>query len=59
MRNLATGQVEVIAEGFRPDLQELLSALRQGPPGARVSNIQVSWPEPQGDLGPFTVAPSA
>jgi acylphosphatase len=59
VRNLGTGQVEVIAEGARADLEDLLSALREGPGGARVSHVQVSWSEPHGGLGPFTVGPSA
>jgi acylphosphatase len=35
--------VEVEAEGPRPDLERLLEILRQGPYGARVDDVQVSW----------------
>jgi len=41
--------VEVEAEGPGPDLERLLELLRQGPYGARVDDVQVSWSdEPRG-----------
>jgi acylphosphatase len=41
--------VEVEAEGPGPDLERLLELLRQGPYGARVDDVHVSWlDEPRG-----------
>lgn len=55
VRNLPDGRVEVLAEGARPALEALLAACRRGPPAARVAEVEVSWQEPRGDLGPFEV----
>src|SRR5207302_10638407 len=42
-RNLATGGVEVIAEGERSAPEALIRALREGPPGADVRDLEVDW----------------
>lgn len=55
VRNLPDGRVEVQAEGTRQALEVLLAACRRGPPAARVAEVEVSWQEPRGDLGPFAV----
>jgi acylphosphatase len=45
-RNLADGQVEVVAAGRTEALHELEQWLWQGPPAARVSDVQRSdYPE--------------
>ena len=41
VRNLPTGQVEVVARGTEEDLACLDAALRQGPPAARVGDVRV------------------
>lgn len=46
VRNLPTGQVEVVAQGDDRALNQLLTLLRQGPPAARVTNVSVQWGEP-------------
>lgn len=43
VRNLGDDQVEVLAEGDRLALQELLEKLRTGPRGARVDQVQEQW----------------
>lgn len=44
--NLDDGQtVEVVAEGLRSDLDQLLEYLREGPRSARVEAIDVEWGE--------------
>ena len=44
--NLDDGQtVEVVAEGLRADLEQLLEYLREGPRSARVEAIDVEWGE--------------
>ena len=44
VRNLADGTtVEVIAEGPRAVLHELLTRVQQGPPGAHVENVDTHW----------------
>ena len=45
-RNESDGSVEVLAQGPRPALERLLAYLRQGPDGARVSDVRASWSTP-------------
>jgi acylphosphatase len=53
VRNRADGLVEVEAEGERPALEALVAFCRRGPPAARVEDVEVTWGEFRGDLGPF------
>ena len=55
VRNLPSGEVEVVAEGDRGLLEELIVELRRGPSGARVRNVLVSWEQARGECGDFTV----
>ncbi len=55
VRNLSDGRVEVVAEGPRGTVEELLVLLRQGPPLSHVSDIQVQWHEPTGEYADFSV----
>ena len=48
VRNLPDGGVAVEAEGPRPALHELLGRLREGPPAARVTSVDVNWHSPLG-----------
>ena len=43
VRNLPDGSVELVAEGQRPALEELLRAMQRGPLGARVTNVTAEW----------------
>lgn len=43
VRNLPGGQVEVVAEGEREQLEKLLAQLRIGPTQARVDNVDYRW----------------
>lgn len=55
-RNLGDGSsVEVVAEGPRLALAELLQLLQSGSRRARVEQIDVEWSKAQGDLRSFTV----
>ncbi|MBI4216000.1 MAG: acylphosphatase [Chloroflexi bacterium] len=47
--------VEVQAEGERKQLEQLLEALRTGPPGARVEEVEASWGEPAGSYQSFEI----
>ena len=54
VRNLPqSGAVEVKAEGKREQLEELLKRLHQGPPGARVEELEVNWGDYGGELSSF------
>ncbi|MDI6859159.1 MAG: acylphosphatase [Methanocellales archaeon] len=55
VRNLRDGRVEVLAEGEKSALDELLGKLREGPPGARVEKVDVMWEEYEGNLNGFRI----
>ena len=58
-RNRWDGSVEVTAEGSRIKLEQLLHALRQGPPMARVEEVDFTWLEPTGEFVGFNVRSTA
>ena len=53
--NRMDGSVEVVAEGPRPQLQKFLGWLYDGPPGARVREVQAAWQSPASNLSGFQV----
>lgn len=56
VRNHPSGdQVEVVAEGPRAQLEELLGRLRRGPSGAHVSHVEAEWQESTGEFGQFQI----
>ena len=52
---LLDGTVEVVAEGERDKLEQLLRYLHQGPRMARVERVDVAWSELTGDYSGFDV----
>jgi acylphosphatase len=55
VRNRWDGSVEVLAEGERQDLEQLLAALYRGPRAANVTNIQLEWQNATGEFSRFYV----
>jgi acylphosphatase len=55
VRNLADGRVEVVAEGAEAQVEELVEWCRQGPAGARVSEVVVERGEAEGQSGGFRI----
>ena len=55
VRNRWDGSVEVLAEGERATLEQLLTALQRGPRMSFVSNVQVAWGDGMGVGGVFRV----
>jgi len=53
--NRRDGTVEVVAEGPRETLDELVSFLHQGSPAAMVEEVDVDWKAPTGEFGGFRV----
>jgi len=49
------GTVEVVAEGPRATLEQLLAWLQHGPPSARVSNVETNWETATGEFDLFRV----
>ena len=48
------GSVEVVAEGTRGQLQDLLDWLRHGPPSASVTGVEAGWEQATGEYSSFT-----
>lgn len=56
VRNLAQLRaVDVKAEGERSQLEELLKRLNQGPPGASVEKVEVTWGDYSGNFSNFKI----
>ncbi len=56
VRNLPDGQsVEVVAEGQRADLEQLLERLKEGPSLSRVDRVDEEWREASGRYSDFGV----
>lgn len=55
VRNLPDGSVEVVAEGARPRVQQLLHWLHTGPSAARVHDVRATWHPAAGEFTQFTV----
>jgi len=55
VRNTWDGSVEVVAEGQRSDLEQLLAMLRVGPRAAVVTRVDVQWAAPTNAFGSFEV----
>jgi acylphosphatase len=55
VRNLRSGNVEVVAEGEREKLEQLLAQLRKGPTGAHVTGVDVFWENPTGEFTNFGI----
>jgi acylphosphatase len=58
VRNCWDGSVEVLAEGKKSRLENLLAALRNGPRVAHVSDVEVEWRTATGEFKGFNVRPT-
>lgn len=59
VRNTAGGDVELVAQGPPPALEELLTRLRQGPPAAQVLSVAAEYCDPDPPFRDFQVKPTA
>jgi acylphosphatase len=55
VRNMPSGQVEIVAEGTEDRLEQLIAWARTGPSLARVDDLRVTYEPPAGDFTDFTV----
>jgi acylphosphatase len=53
--NFSDGSVGFCAEGPRADLEQLLDAVRAGPPAAAVENVSAQWDTPTGEFHRFEI----
>jgi acylphosphatase len=55
VRNCHDGTVEFVAEGEQNRVQQLVTWCQHGPPGARVTHIELDWEAPVGNLQGFEI----
>lgn len=55
VRNTRDGRVEAVFEGEREKVDGMLKFCRKGPPGARVSDVEVKWEDYRGGFSEFQV----
>jgi len=55
VRNLPDGSVEVLAEGEKQELDELVQFCRIGPSGAKVKNVEVIWSDFKNEFRSFRI----
>ncbi|MGH7770310.1 MAG: acylphosphatase [Candidatus Binatia bacterium] len=55
VRNSPDGSVELLAEGQRKTIDDLIAWCRHGPRGAEVANVQVEWQEFTGAFSTFRI----
>jgi acylphosphatase len=55
VRNLASGEVELIAEGKRENLDIFLAWTHIGPPGSRVTDLREDWSKATGEFSAFRI----
>lgn len=56
VRNLDDGRVELDVEGPKERIESLMSDLRTGPPGARVTAVGVEWGRATGRFSDFRIS---
>ncbi|UCG44554.1 MAG: acylphosphatase [Candidatus Bathyarchaeota archaeon] len=55
IRNLPDGRVEALFEGEEGSVKKLIAFCRQGPPGAQVTGVNVSWADYTGAFDAFRI----
>ena len=55
VKNLWDRSVELVAEGDETGLENLLAAVRRGPSGSNVTNVDSTWEEYQGEFESFRI----
>lgn len=55
VKNLRDGRVEVVTEGESKDVKAFIRCLREGPPGANVTGVDVKWEKYKGKFSDFAV----
>ena len=55
IRNLPDGRVEAVFEGEENSVKQLIEFCKHGPPGARVTNVEVKWEDYKGEFNDFKI----
>lgn len=55
VKNLADGDVKLVAEGEENALKELVTWCHKGPPMARVNQVEEDWKDPEDEFDSFRI----
>lgn len=55
VQNLRDGTVEAVFEGDRNQIDDILAWCKEGPPRAKVTDVEVSWEDYSGEFRKFDV----
>lgn len=55
VRNLSDGSVEAVFEGEKKKVEEIVGWCHKGPPGARVTKVDISWEPYKGEFARFEI----
>jgi acylphosphatase len=55
VRNLPDGRVEAVFEGEEEAIRKLIEFCKRGPPGAKVTRVNVSWENYTGEFKDFEI----
>lgn len=55
VRNTVDGRVEAVFEGEEENVKELVEFCKLGPPGARVTDVTVTWEKYAGEFRDFEI----
>ncbi len=55
VRNTSDGKVEAVFEGEKEDVEKVIDFCRRGPPGARVTKVDVRWEDYTGKFRDFKI----
>ncbi|MHB8133419.1 MAG: acylphosphatase [Anaerolineaceae bacterium] len=58
VRNTHHQEVEIIAEGYRSNLEIFINLIRQGPSSAFVQDLNIEWLKPTKEFNRFSVLPT-
>ncbi|OGI18333.1 MAG: acylphosphatase [Candidatus Melainabacteria bacterium RIFCSPHIGHO2_02_FULL_34_12] len=55
VKNLSTGDVEVLVQGEKEQIEKLIEWCKKGPPNAKVSDVKIEWQEMSEEINGFSV----
>jgi len=55
VKNLPDGRVEAVFEGEKENVEKLVEFCKRGPPGARVTKVDVEWQNFTGEFKNFNI----
>ena len=58
VRNTFRNEVEIVAEGKKEVLENLIQILQRGPSHANVRHIDIKWYDATGQFSKFSIAPT-